>query len=187
VSFFSAEQTQPWLAALKAGHVAAAPAEGAYGYVADPYNPLALQEVLNIKHRNPGKGLITLIGKLEQLKELTGPLNKACEYAIAQYWGAEGAKHGPVTLLLPAIAGLHPLQTGGGAFVAVRFSHESYVQEYMKLWGGPLISTSLNISGKPPAVQASQIPAGVAALSLPEPLPGTVSRIFAPTENRWLR
>lgn len=187
MSYFPAAQTTPWLTALKAGHVAAAPAEGAYGYVADPTHPLALQEVLNIKQRNPGKGLITLIGNLAQLQELTAPLNKACEYAIAQYWGPQGAAHGPVTLLLPAAKGLHPLQTGGGVFVAVRYSHSPYVQEYMNLWGGPLISTSLNLTGQPPAVEAGQIPPGIAALTLPEPLPGTVSRIYSPTENRWLR
>lgn len=184
---FPHSQTAPWLVALTAGQVVAAPAEGAYGYVADPTNPLALQRVLDLKQRNAAKGLITLIGNLGQLKDLCGPLSKAAEYAMQLYWGPDGARHGPVTLLLPAAPGLPMLQTGGGPWVAVRFSHSPYVQAYMNLWRQPLISTSLNLSGQPPATQASQIPAGVIALTRPEALSGTVSRIYNPQEKNWIR
>ncbi|HEX2859435.1 MAG TPA: L-threonylcarbamoyladenylate synthase [Alphaproteobacteria bacterium] len=179
-------QLQPWLKALKSGQVAAAPAEGVYGYVADPFDGGALEKLLALKQRSPSKGLIVLIPNLENLNHLC-PRNLpvAAQIAVSAYWG--GAQSSPVTLILPALKSLPETLTGGKGTVAVRCPAMPYMQEYLQAWGGPLVSTSLNISGEAPATSASQVPQGIAALTLPQPLSGMPSRIFDTQTNSWLR
>ena len=173
-----------WREALRRGEVCAAPAEGVYGYVADPFNLAALQQVLETKNRAPTKGYIVLIGNLAQLEQLCPPLPEACQAAIATYW-KEGQP--PTTLVFPALSTLPQLLTGGLATIAVRLPQVAYMQEYLAAAGQPIVSTSLNTSGEPPATRAEEVPIGIPALTLPQPLSGTPSRIFNPQENRWLR
>jgi L-threonylcarbamoyladenylate synthase len=63
MSMWSSRQLSPWLAALKKGEITAAPAEGVYGYCADPFNSRALEKILEIKRRSLKKGLIVLISR----------------------------------------------------------------------------------------------------------------------------
>jgi len=61
------------------------------------------------------------------------------------------------------------------------------MQDYLKAAGQPVVSTSLNMSGEPPATTRDEVPADIAALTLPQPLSGTPSRIFNPVGGIWLR
>lgn len=180
---WSLEQLQPWLKTLHNGGIAAAPAEGMYGYVANPFNPQALEKLFEIKQRNAAKGFIVLISSLKQLETLTPhPLEEPYKSAIRRHW-----PYPPVTLVLPALPSLPPLLTGGLPTLAIRYPHKDYILEYLDAFGGPLVSTSLNISGQPPATSAQQIPAHIPALTLPKPLSGRPSRIYNPLEDAWLR
>ncbi len=183
---FEKPQLDSWVKALKAGEVCAAPAEGVYGYVADPFNEDALDKLIALKQRDASKGLIVLIPNTEQLKHLC-PRNlpTAAQIAITAYWNTTVTQ--PTTLILPALKTLPIQLTGGKGTIAVRCPSVPYMREYLEAFNGPLVSTSLNISGEPPAVSASQIPAGIPALTLPEALHGIPSRIFDPLQNTWLR
>lgn len=173
-----------WRDALRRGEVCAAPAEGVYGYVADPFNLSALQHLLETKNRAPTKGYIVLIGNLAQLEQLCPPLPEACQTAIATYWQAGQA---PTTLVVPALPTLPKLLTGGLSTIAVRLPQVAYMQEYLTAAGQPIVSTSLNTSGEPPATRAEEVPADIPSLTLPQPLSGTPSRIFNPLSGVWLR
>ena len=65
-----------WLAALRAGEVVAAPAEGVYGYCCDPFSETALCKLMDIKQRSTRKGLIVLIQHERQLGAVCDPLGK---------------------------------------------------------------------------------------------------------------
>ena len=175
---------QSWSAALRAGRVCAAPAEGVYGYVADPFNPAALQGVLTVKNRVPTKGCIVLIQNREQLDQLCPTLPQSCTDAMATYWQLGQP---PVTLILPALPSLPEQLTGGMPTIAVRLPQPDYMQDYLKAVGQPVVSTSLNLSGEPPAIRREEVPLDVPALTLPHPLSGTPSRIFNPVTGIWLR
>jgi L-threonylcarbamoyladenylate synthase len=180
------EQLKTWLAALKAGEVAAAPAEGVYGYVADPFDAAALAKVMALKARDPGKGLIVLIRSADELPLLCPRrLPAAVQIAVGASWPCPPER--PVTLVLPARKGLPELLTGGRGTVAVRCPATPYMREYLEAWKGPLVSTSLNLSGEPPVTEGAAISPGVAALTLSRPLSGCVSRVFDPVANTWLR
>ena len=184
MSMWSQSELTPWRTALHSGHIAAAPAEGVYGYVANPFSPAALQSLLQAKNRAPGKGFIILIQSLHQLPLFCPLLPDVCIAAIQTHW-QPGAP--PTTLILPALATLPEALLGTHATVAVRCPQWPYMQHYLRAAGMPLVSTSLNLSGQLPAVAASQIPAHIPALTLPEPLSGAPSRIYNPLENKWLR
>lgn len=184
MAYWLPAQLAPWLAALKAGGVVAAPAEGLYGYCADPFNPAALRALMEIKQRDPSKGLIVLISAVEQLGRLCPPLTEAQQIAIATHWQPGQP---PTTLILPALATLTPLLTGGHATIAVRLPQNPYMQEYLAAAQTPLVSTSANLSGQPAATTAAQLAPEVPALTLPQPLSGTPSRIFNPQTGHWLR
>ncbi|MCP5405329.1 MAG: Sua5/YciO/YrdC/YwlC family protein [Pseudomonadaceae bacterium] len=178
-------QLHDFVRTISAGKVAIAPAEGMYGYCADPFNPAALKAITRLKRRDERKGLITLIGHTDQLAYLCPhPLPKACVEAIHTHWGPQTP---PVTLILPALPTLPILLTGGRETLAIRLPACPYMQEYLRAAGGPLVSTSCNLSGEPPATQACQLPAETPALSLPQPLSGMPSRIFNPQNGQWLR
>jgi L-threonylcarbamoyladenylate synthase len=197
--FFPPARLVTWLAALRAGQITAAPAEGVYGYCADPFNPAALQALIQLKQRNPAKGFILLVSnpyQLASVANLTYPqdasIHAAITRAIASYFPFDNSAQPPTTLILPAAANLNPALTGtntasGYPTVAVRAPTTPYMLEYLQAFAGPLVSTSLNLSGQPPATQISQIPANIPALTLPEPLSGTPSRIFNPLTAEWLR
>jgi L-threonylcarbamoyladenylate synthase len=177
-------ELKDWAAALRLGQVCAAPAEGVYGYVADPFNLTALQTLLEAKNRAPTKGYIVLVQTTAQLKLLCPPLPQTCTEAIATYWQPGQP---PTTLVLPALPTLPPLLTGGLPTIAVRLPQPEYMQTYLQAAGQPIVSTSLNMSGEPPATRAEEVPTDIPALTLLQPLSGTPSRIFNPTENKWLR
>lgn len=177
------EQLTPWLAALRSGRIAAAPAEGVYGYVANPFAPSALQMLLETKQRSANKGFIVLIQNTSQLELFCPPLPEACRSAVTEFWH----QGHPVTLILPALPNLPEVLNGNLPTIAIRMPQKDYMQAYLWAAGMPLVSTSLNLAGEPAAISAEQIPAGTPALTLPHPLSGIPSRIFHPMENTWLR
>lgn len=190
---FNPKTLQPWRTSLQAGEVVAAPAEGVYGYCCDPFNEAALTKLMHLKRRSPSKGLIVLIRDVSQLSQLCPqPLPDDCIKATEAHWLGT-ANHQPstinqpTTLILPALPTLSKLLTGAHTTLAIRLPHSPYMQEYLKAWGQPLVSTSMNISGEPAAAQANQVPAGIPALTLPTPLTGQSSRIFNPLTGTWLR
>ena len=185
---FKEKDMQEWLAALQRGEVVAAPAEGVYGYCADPLKPAALEEILAIKQRSPKKGLICLVPDMPALGWICGTLTNADMNAVGDVWPCE--KDDPVTLLLPAQPHAPDVLTGGRDTLAVRLPATDYMQEYLQAWKkvsghGVLVSTSYNLSGEEPVKDGKEVK-GV-ALRLPKPLNGRVSRIYYPAEQVWLR
>lgn len=94
---------------------------------------------------------------------------------------------GPVTLVVPAKDTVPHSVTGGADTVALRLPSEPYMREYLNAWGGPLVSTSLNISGQAPVRRAEKIPSGPMALKLKKPLKGESSRIYNVVTGFWER
>lgn len=183
--FWDEAKMQLWVQSLKSGQVVAAPAEGVYGYCADPFNDEALKRLIELKRRDKRKGLIVLVRELAQLDQLIpSPGGAALEF-MREHWPtpAEDA----VTLILHAKEDLPYLLTGGRDTIAVRLPACDYMQEYLVAWDRPLVSTSLNFAGDTPALTAQAIPADVTALTLEEPLHGKPSRILDTTTGVWVR
>ena len=137
--------------ALKAGEVIAYPTEAVYGLGCDPFNQQALEKLFHVKQRPIEKGVILVAAYVEQILpyvELTGT---EWQDAVLQTWP------GPVTWVLPLKEALPDWITGGRNTVAIRVSDHPVVQMLCSEFGSPIVSSSANLTGQPPAKSCSEI------------------------------
>lgn len=133
---------------LRAGQVIAYPTEAVFGLGCDPRNRDAVGRVLAIKRRSPTKGLILIAAEFLQLAPFLKPLDA--------HWRAkiEVARPEPVTWLVPAREAVPSWLRGRHDTLAVRVTAHPVANALCRTWGGPIVSTSANISGQPPARNA---------------------------------
>lgn len=135
---------------LQGGGVVAYPTEGVWGLGCDPMNEAAVRRLLDLKQRPEAKGLIIIAASLAQVGQWLQGLDAAQHAACAATWP------GPYTWVVPAAAAPAWLR-GRHDSVAVRVTAHPGVQALCNAFGGALVSTSANISGKPPARDALQL------------------------------
>ena len=130
---------------LRRGGVLAYPTEGVFGIGCDPRNDAAVARVIRIKGRPATKGLLLIAASVEQALDHARALDPARMEPVLASWP------GPVTWVLPARPGLSSLVTGGRDTVAVRVTAHPVAAALCRAFGGALVSTSANLSGRPPA------------------------------------
>lgn len=139
------------LDALDAGGVIAYPTEGVWGLGCNPFNPRACERLLALKRRPAGKGLILVASEFEQLEPLLRMVDERIEQRALKSWP------GPLTWLWPAEDWVPDWLTGRRNRIAVRVSAHPVVQALCDAYGGPIVSTSANRSGREPARSALQV------------------------------
>ena len=165
--------------ALKNGAVIAYPTEAVFGLGCDPGNEMAVRRLLTIKQRSIKKGLIVIAAEIAQLQAFIEPLSAADSKRLASTWP------GPVTWLLPArhapvwLRGCHET-------LAVRVTAQPLVAQLCRAFGGPLVSTSANISTRPPARSALHVRRQLGSL-VDDIVTGKTGGASRPTEIRDLR
>lgn len=132
---------------LRNGGVIAYPTEAVWGLGCDPFDIVALERLLAIKQRPPDKGLIVIAADLDQLRPLLDldALPSERLAAVTASWP------GPHTWLIPCRDDLPLALRGNNPRLAVRVSAHSPVIELCRAFGGPVVSTSANLSGEEPA------------------------------------
>lgn len=147
-------------AMLIRGGVIAYPTEAVWGVGCDPFDESAVARLLAIKQRPVDKGLILVAGALEQLDGLLDwdllPTDRS--EAVFASWP------GPHTWIVPASGRVPHWITGAHDGVAVRVSAHPVVVALCAGFGGPLVSTSANIGGEPPAFTRAQLDPALLAL-----------------------
>ena len=163
---------------LKQGGIIAYPTEAVYGLGCDPNNHQAVLRLLALKQRRWQKGLILIASDYSQLTHWVQPLPATLQQTVCAHWP------GAVTWLLPAQPQVSQWLRGQSALLAVRVTAHPQAAALCRAWGGALVSTSANLSGRPMAKTALQ----VRRLSLTAPLnyivPGRVGQHPRPTEIR---
>jgi L-threonylcarbamoyladenylate synthase len=139
-------------AVLRAGGVVAYPTETFYGLGALAALPGAVARLAAAKLRPEGKALPLLAADVEQVRSVASLDDPLALRLAARFWP------GPLTLVLPAAAGLDPALTEAGA-VAVRVSGLEAARALAAEAGGALVATSANLSGEPPACRAQDLSA----------------------------
>ena len=129
---------------LKSGKVISYPTEAVWGIGCDPFNEIAVSRVLELKNRQISKGLILVAASLEQIGPLVEPLNEDQKALLKSSWP------GPITWLIPDKSNRFPLWIKGQHnSVAIRVSDHDLIRGLCLKFGGPIVSTSANIAGKP--------------------------------------
>jgi len=131
---------------IRAGGLVVYPTETIYALGADAGNAEAVQRLLAAKGRDDGRGMSVLVTDLGQAHALLGtnPGPEAVE--LARRWWP-----GPLTLVLPAAAGLPRGLVGETGGVGLRCSSDPVAAALLKAAGVPLTATSANPSAVEPA------------------------------------
>lgn len=135
------------------GRVFAYPTEAVFGLGCDPQNEQAVDEILMLKSRELEKGMILIASDFAQIKPyvLFDALPSTSQQTILSSWP------GPVTWLLPKSAYTPDWISGDSNMVAVRLSAHPLVQEICNYIERPMVSTSANPAGQPPAVSVQEV------------------------------
>jgi L-threonylcarbamoyladenylate synthase len=133
------------VALLIRGGVLAYPTEAVWGLGCIPFDGEAVHRLLAIKRRPVEKGLILVGATAAQFDAVVdwAALDAAQRARIDASWP------GPHTWVVPAKASAPTWITGGRADIAVRVSAHPMVAALCARLGGPLVSTSANLSGEP--------------------------------------
>lgn len=126
------------------GGVIAYPTEGVYGIGCLPDNAAAIDRILDIKGRKADAGLILIAADLGLLTGWIAPTSAEIDRLLQPV-------HKPTTWIVTAHPGVSPLLTGGRPTLAVRVTDHPLAAGLSRATAAPLVSTSANRSGKPPA------------------------------------
>ncbi len=126
---------------LRGGGIAAVPTDTVYGFIAAAHRADAAQRIYELKGRPEEKKLILLAADRHVVE------NHATVPAAGQAWAA---RHwpGPLTLILRSHA---------GAALGYRVPAHDWLRELLQAFGTPVVSTSANRSGQPPATAAAAV------------------------------
>lgn len=130
-------------AILLRGGIIAYPTEGVFGLGCLPDDLDAIQRLLQIKNRNPEKGLILIAADASQLDGWIDLPGK-------QKLPAADPRN-PITWVVPPGENVAAIVRGNNDGVAVRLTTHPVAMSLCNAVASPLVSTSANLSGQPVA------------------------------------
>lgn len=142
---------QHTVAIMRDGGVIACPTEAVWGLSCDPGNEAAVNKILSLKDRERTMGLILVAASMKQLMPLLTNLNAEQLETLRQSWP------GPNTWLIPHNGVAPEWITGGRDTLAVRVTAHPLTAALCDAFGGPVVSTSANPHGLPPATTATEV------------------------------
>jgi L-threonylcarbamoyladenylate synthase len=128
--------------ALLEDAIAAYPTETFYALGAAAFSKRAVEKIYRLKKREQGKPLPVVASDLDMVKEISASLPSSFRLLAEEFWP------GPLTLVLPAAAGLPEFLLGPGRTIAVRIPPHSWLRGLVREICQPLTATSANLSGE---------------------------------------
>lgn len=128
---------------LNNGGIGVIPTDTIYGVSARAFDLEAVERVQRLRERDATKPFIILISSLSELTNFGVQLNSSAEKFLTNHWP------GPLSVILPVRGELEHLQPSEGT-LAFRLPDFPELQDLIQATG-PLISTSANRKGEPPA------------------------------------
>jgi L-threonylcarbamoyladenylate synthase len=133
---------------LRVGAVIAFPTDTLYAVGARAADPAAVARLYAVKQRPSGQPMVWLVRDRAQVERFAIVTASAAEL-MARFWP------GPLTLVLPART------SGDGPTVAVRAPDHDVALALLTALCEPIASSSANLAGKAPPVDADQVIAGL--------------------------
>ena len=142
---------------LAQGGLVAFPTETVYGLGADATNPAAIARLYQAKGRPAFNPLIAHVGDL-------GAGMKIARFDETAIRLAEAFWPGPLTLVLPKAENcvVADLATAGLDTVAIRIPAHPVAREILRVFGGPVVAPSANISGHVSPTTAAHVQSDLA-------------------------
>lgn len=153
---------------LRAGGLAVYPTETFYALGCLATMDSAVDRIYAVKGRASNKPLPMIIADWDMAEEFFE--FSAQEMTLArQFWP------GPLSIILKSRGGLSPQVQDEQGLSAVRMSPHPLAQRLCALAGAPLVSSSANLSGLPPACRPDQL----------DPLFGSLDQVVIVPEHPW--
>lgn len=137
--------------AVMRGGVIAFPTDTLYGLGCSLLDPAAVDMISRLKRRDPSHAVISLIPDTEQAWGLALDIGPVAERLMRKYWP------GPLSLIFLGSAYVPPQVQGKGGTVALRCPKDTLSHALLHRIGGPVVSSSANLSGQPPAETAEDV------------------------------
>ncbi|MGB5354449.1 MAG: L-threonylcarbamoyladenylate synthase [Woeseia sp.] len=131
---------------VRAGGVIAYPTEGVYGLGCRPDDAAAVLRIIDIKQRDPLAGVLLIAADREQLADWIELPEDAPDLS--------SRPDQPITWIVPASSAVPLWIRGRHAGVGIRITAHPVAAALCRQAGMPLVSTSANESGRPPARSA---------------------------------
>ncbi len=137
--------------AVLRGGVIAFPTDTLYGLGCSLFDVSAVEMIARLKRRDPRHAVISLIPDPQQAWGLALTVNPVAEKLIRAFWP------GPLSLIFLS-AGIVPVRVQGqGGTIALRCPKDHLSHALLERIGGPMVSSSANVSGLPPAETADAV------------------------------
>jgi L-threonylcarbamoyladenylate synthase len=142
---------------LAEGGLVAFPTETVYGLGADATNPAAVARIYQAKGRPAFNPLIAHVGDIAAARQIARFDASATALAEA-FWP------GPLTLVLPKAhaCAVADLATAGLDTVAIRIPAHPVARNILRVFGGPVVAPSANISGHVSPTTAAHVQSDLA-------------------------
>ncbi len=137
--------------AVLRGGVIAFPTDTLYGLGCSLFDVSAVEMVARLKRRDLSLAVISLIPEPSQVYGLAAEVGEAAERMMAQFWP------GPLSLIFRAAPIVPARVQGAGGTVALRCPKDTLSERLLERIGGPVVSSSANISGQRPAETAEEV------------------------------
>ena len=137
--------------AVMRGGVIAFPTDTIYGLGCSLFDVSAVEMVARLKRRDLSLAVISLIPTPSQVYGLAEDVSPVAERLIQHFWP------GPLSLIFKASAVVPPRVRGAGGTVALRCPKDRLCELLLGRIGGPVVSSSANLTGQHPAETAEEV------------------------------
>ncbi len=165
--------------ALRRGKIIAHPTDTVYGLAGLWDSMRAIRKIQKMKGRNETQPFSIMVGEIEQILEITGLEGPSWRDFLQQILPA------PLTLVVPKPKRSILYYWNEFKWLGFRLPDSPLCRELVHGAGAPLITTSANISGQPPAASADEIDKKIAA-SCEMVLDGGTCPVGVPSDIVWV-
>ncbi len=137
--------------AIMRGGVIAFPTDTVYGLGCSLFDVAAVELVQRLKRRDPRHAFISLIPESSQADGLALTVSPIGRRLIGEFWP------GPLSLIFLAAEIVPSGVRGEGGTIALRCPKDTLSHALLQRFGGPVVSSSANLSGRPPAETAEEV------------------------------
>ena len=137
--------------AMLRGGVIAFPTDTLYGLGCSLFDVSAVELVKRLKRRDPRHAFISLIPDPSQADALALTVSPVARRLIRDFWP------GPLSLIFVAAEIVPRGVRGAGGTVALRCPMDPLSHALLQRFGGPVVSSSANLTGQPPAETAGEV------------------------------
>jgi tRNA threonylcarbamoyl adenosine modification protein (Sua5/YciO/YrdC/YwlC family) len=137
--------------AFMRGGVVAFPTDTLYGLGCSLFDVASVELIGKLKRRPPRQAYISLIPDASQAHGLALSVSPVARRLMRQFWP------GPLSLIFVAAEIVPAAVRGERGTIALRCPRDVLSHALLARFGGPVVSSSANLSGQPPAETAAEV------------------------------